>query len=182
MTDNSDKKIEDLLGALGRHGFEKPRPGLLQEIKSDIPPQLSVHRLDTINIIVDFRISRLAAAAAILVVVFLAGSFFGGRDAMSGGIYENGKFFLKYALGGKKAERAEILAGLAVYRDNLLAQGKEVVYYGEKAKPNDPYSILMHWRQGEDQYGVIFGDFSARTVPAKTLVRLQAHMIKEQSH
>jgi len=178
MTGN--KRIEELLKAFSERGIEKPRPGLLREIKRQIPHRLSLHRLDTINIIVDLRISRLAAAAAILLVVFLAGSFFGSRDGIGGGVYENGKFFLKYALGGDKAGRSEILEGLSIYRDSLLAQGKEVVYYGDQAKVNEPYAILMHWRQSEDQYGVIFGDFSARTVSAKTLIRLQAHMLKDQ--
>ncbi len=178
MTGN--KRIEELLKAFSERGIEKPRRGLLQEIKDRIPQRLSVHRLDTINIIVDLRISRLAAAAAILLVVFLAGSLFGSRDGINGGVYENGKFFLKYALGGDRAGGGKILEGLLVYRDRLLAQGKEVVYYGETAKVNDPCVILMHWKQSEDQYVVIFGDFSARTVSAKTLIRLQVHMLKDR--
>jgi hypothetical protein len=175
-----EKRIEALLNAFRERGIEKPRPELGQAIKGHIPHRLSVHGLDTISIIVDLRISRLAAAAVILLVVFLAGSFFGGHEGMTGGVYENGKFFLKYALGGNEASRSRILEGLSIYRDNLLAEGKEVVYYGDRAKVNDPYSILMHWKQSEDRYGVIFGDFSARTVSAKTLIRLQAHMLKDQ--
>ncbi len=180
MTDKKEK-IAELLGAFAERGYEHPRQGLLQEIKSHIPPRLSVHRLDTINIIVDFRISRLAAAAAILVVVFVAGSLFGGHDAVSGGLYQDGKSLLTYALGREDAGKAGIVNVLSSYRESLLAQGKEVVYYGDQAKANDPHAILMHWRQGDDQYGVILGDFSARTVSGKTLIRLQAHMIKEQS-
>ncbi|MBN1360075.1 MAG: hypothetical protein JW993_05765 [Sedimentisphaerales bacterium] len=179
MADNK-QRIEELLEAFADRGVEKPRWGLLQEIKSHIPARLSVHRLDTINIIVDLRISRLAAAAAIIVVVFLAGIFFGGREAVSGGIYEDSKSLINYALGQGKAGRAQIPEVLAAYRDSLLAQGKEVVYYGDKAKVDDPHAILMHWRLDDDQYGVIFGDFSAQTVSGKTLIRLQAYMIREQ--
>ncbi len=179
MTDNR-RKIETLLDAFAERGIEKPRAGLSHEIKSHIPGRLSLHRLDTINIIVDLRISRLAAAAAILIVVLLAAGLFGGREAITGGIYEDGKSFIKYALGGQKTTTAEMLDVLSAYRDSLLAEGNEVVYYGDKARANDPHAILMHWQQGEDQYGVIFGDFSTRTVPGKTLIRLQAYMIREQ--
>lgn len=180
MTDNQ-KKIGQLLESLAERGFEKPRGGLVQEIKNHIPAKLSVHRLDTINIIVDLRVSRLAAAAAIIIVVVVMGSYFAGRDASSGGILADGRSVIRYALGGDKAERAGIPEVLASYRDSLVAEGKEVVFYGDAAKTNDPHTILMHWRQDDDRYGVIFGDFSTQTVSGKTLIRLQAHMLRQRN-
>jgi hypothetical protein len=179
MTDN-EKSIDELLAAFSERGFERPRQGLLREIKSHVPRRLSSHRLDTISIVVDLRVSRLAAVAAIVVVAFVAASFFGGPDATSSGVYQDGKSIVKYALGADEAGKGKIRDVLAAYRESLLSQGKEVVYYGDRIKANDPHAILMHWRQDDDQYGVIFGDFSARTVSGKTLIRLQAHMIKEQ--
>lgn len=179
MTDKKER-IEELLEGFSARGFERPRGGLVQEIKSHIPQRLSLHRLDTINIIVDLRISRLAAAAAIVLVAIVAARLFGGREAVSGGIYRDGKSIIQYALGSDGTSGTNILDVLGAYRESLLAQGKEVVYYGDKGKVNDPHAILMHWRQNDDQYGVIFGDFSARTVSGKTLIRLQANMIREQ--
>ena len=51
--------------------MDRPRPGLAREIKDRIPARLVRHRMDTISIIVDLRISRLAAAAAILFIPFV---------------------------------------------------------------------------------------------------------------
>jgi hypothetical protein len=173
-------RIEELLRALPGRLIERARPGLAEEIRNRIPHRLSLHRLDTINIIVDLRISRLAAAAAILLAVFLIGAFFGGHDANGRQMYQDGKLFLKYAIGGENACKAEVLAGLTKFRDDLLAQGREVVYCADRANLNDQYAILMYWTVSEDKYGVILGDLSARTVTAKTLIRLQTRMLQEQ--
>ena len=174
------KRIAAMLKAFGERGIEPARPGLMQEIKNRIPHRLVCHRMDSINIIVDLRISRIAAAAAIVAALLLAGSVFGGRDAITGGVYHDGKLFLKYALGGEEAYRSEVSTTLANFRDGLLAQGKEVVCYGDAVGLSDPHAILMHWRLDEDKYGVILGDLSARTVSARTLIRLQSHMIQEE--
>lgn len=171
------ERIETLLKAFAERGIEPARPGLMQEIKNRIPHRLICHRMDTVNIIVDLRISRIAAAAAIVVALLLAGSFFGGREAVSGGVYHDGKLFLKYALGGESAYRSEISGTLASFREGLLAQGREVVYYGDIAELSDPHAVVMHWKLEDDKYGVIFGDLSARTVSARMLIRLQSHMI-----
>jgi hypothetical protein len=174
-------KIEDLLRAWAEHGIERARPGLGQEIKSRIPQRLVPHRMDTINITVDLRISRLAAAAAIILVLLVVGSFLGGRDAVGRRMYEDGKLFVEYTLHGENAARAQVVGNLARFRDDLIAQGREVVYYGNQANLNDPYTIVMHWKISEDKYGVILGDLSPRTVSAKTLIRLQDHMLQERA-
>lgn len=174
------ERIEELLRAFPKRGLEPVRPGLLQELKNRIPPRLIVHRMDTINIIVDLRISRIAAAAAILVALVIAGGIFGGREALSRRTYQDGKVFLKYTFAGEDAYRGQVLEGLLNLRDSLLAQGREVVFYGDRAHLRDPHVVLMHWKLDEDRYGVILGDLSARTVSAKTLIRLQAYMLKEQ--
>ena len=177
-----DKKgIEVLLSSFSQRGIEPVRPDLAQEIKDRIPRRLVAHRLDAINIIVDLRISRVAAAAAIIVAVLAAGTFVGGRTDGSGGLYRDGRFFLKYALRGENAYRSEVAGTLANFRDDLIAQGREVVYYGEKAESSEPHAILMYWKLSDNEYGVILGDLSARTVSAKTLIRLQSYMLKEDS-
>ncbi len=173
------EQIEAMLRAFSERGIERPRPQFLQEIKNRIPHRLVLHRMDTINIIVDLRISRIAAAAAIIVALVLTATFFGGRDTVGGNVYHDGKLFLKYTLGGEQAYKSEIAETLGRFREALLAQGREVVYYGESAQLNDPHAILMYWRLDEDQYGVIFGDLSARTVSGRTLIRLQSHMLRD---
>ena len=86
---------------------------------------------------------------------------------------------LKYALAGEDAYKGEILSGLVAFRDSLMAQGREVVYYGDRVDPKDKMAILMHWKLSDDQYGVILGDLSARTVSSTTLIRLQARMLRD---
>lgn len=175
------RELEELLRALPGRLIEQARPGLAQEIKNRIPHRLSLHRMDTINIIVDLRISRVAAAAAILVAVFLIGAFFGGRDANGLHMVQDGKLFVKYALGGEKAYKAEVLGELTKFRDALAAEGREVVFCGDRANLKDQYAILMYWPLPDAKYGVILGDLSARTVTSKTLIRLQARMLQEKA-
>ena len=174
-------RIEELLRLLPGRIIERARPGLAEEIRNRIPARLSLHRMDTVSIIVDLRISRVAAAAAILVAVFVIGAFFGGRDEAGLQMYQDGKLFIKYALGGEKAYNAEVLGELTKFRDALTAQGREVVFCGGRAKLNDPYAILLYWPLPDGKYGVILGDLSARTMTAKTLIRLQTRMLQEHS-
>ncbi len=161
--------IEELLRRLSERGIERARPGLCEEIKARIPSRLILHPMDTISILVDFRLSRVAAAAAILLAVFILGGLWVGRD---------GKLMLRYTLGGEQACQADLLGNLAQFRDDLAAQGREVVYYGRPANLKDPCTILMHWKLSDDKYGVIFGDLTARTVSAKTLITLQDQMLQ----
>ncbi len=175
------EQIEKLLRAFPKRGLEPVRPGLMQEIKNRIPHRLIPHRMDSINIIVDLRISRIAAAAAIILALIVAGALFGGREALDGRMVQDGKVFLKYTFAGKDAYRGDVINELLNLRDGLLSQGKEVVYYGDRTSLNDPHVVLMHWKLDEDRYGVILGDLSARTVSGKTLIRLQAYMLKKES-
>jgi hypothetical protein len=175
------QRIEDLLRTLARQGIERARPGLAREIKDRIPNRLIPHRMDTINIIVDLRISRAVAAAAIIVALLVIGSFFGGRDAVGRQMYQDSKLLLQYTLGGERACRAQILGSLEQFRDDMAAQGREVVYYGNQVDFSDHYAIVMHWKLSEDRYGVVLGDLSARTVTTNTLIRLQSHMLQERA-
>ncbi len=175
------EQIEKLLRAFPKRGLEPVRPGLMQEIKNRVPHRLIAHRMDSINIIVDLRISRVAAAAAIIVALVVAGALFGGREALSRRMVEDGKVFLKYTFAGENAYRGDVIGELLNLRDGLVSQGKEVVYYGDRAHLHDPHVVLMHWKLDEDRYGVILGDLSARTVSGKTLIRLQAYMLKKES-
>ena len=165
MTDNR-KDIERMLDNFAENGFEKPRRGLLQEIKDRIPVRLASHRLDTINIIVDLRINRVAAAAAIVFVVILAGAYFGVRDMMN-----DGASVIRYALDGEEISRAKTLDNLSQF---LTSQGRQVIYSANREALKDPDTILMFWRQdpNEGTYGVIFGDLSTRVVNGEELMDL----------
>ena len=169
--------LERLLKELPEQGVEKARPGLAEEIKSQIPSQLTPHKADTINIMVDLRISRLAAAAAIAATILLI-SLVGLRGFPGSQTIQDGKMFLKYCLGGEKAYKADVLASLVKLREELAEQGKEVVYYGNSPDPADRYAIVMHWKLSDGRYTVVFDDFTAKTVSPDTLIRLQSQMLR----
>jgi len=174
------RRIEDLLQDLADRGIERPRPGLAQAIKDRIPHRLVAHRMDTINIIVDLRVSRLAAAAAVILALLVVGAVFGHRDAAGRRMYEDSRLFLQYTLGGENAYAARVIQNLAQFRDDLIAQGREVVFLGDQVDLKNRYAVVMYWRLSDDKYGVVLGDLSARTVSANTLIRLQTFMLKEQ--
>jgi hypothetical protein len=175
-----NERITGLLKGWSQRLAASIRPGLSREIKQKIPDRLAPHRIGTINIIVDLRASRVAAAAAILIGLIVVGGVLGSR----GGIvqmYRDGRLLVKYTLVGEDAYKAEALSSLANLRDNLLAQGREVVYYGDRANLKDGMGILMQWKIDDDKYGVVLGDLSAQTVSPSTLIRLQARMLQERS-
>jgi hypothetical protein len=172
------QRIEDLLRAAARQGIERPRPGLAQEIKNRIPPRLIPHRTDLIGIIAGLRINRFAAAATILLALLVIGSALGGRDAVGKQMYEDSKLLLQYTLGGEDACRARLVESLMRFRDDMAAQGREVVFYGDTADPSNRYAIVMYWKLSDDKYGVVLGDLSTRKVSSDILIRLQTHMLQ----
>jgi len=96
-------------------------------------------------------------------------------------VVQDVKLFISYALGGEMAYQAEVLGELTKFRDALTAQGRDVVFCGDRANLKDQYAILMYWPLEDGKYGVILGDLSAKTVTSKTLIRLQARMLQERT-
>ena len=175
------QRIEDLLKAVATQGIEQARPGLAWEIKSRIPHRLIPHRMDMIGVIAGLRISRPAAAAAILLALLSIGSFLGGRDAVGKQMYQDSKLLLQYTLGGENACRSRVLSSLMQFRDDMAAQGREVVYYGDQVDFSNRYAIVMHWKLSEEKYGVVLGDLSTRTISSDLLIRLQTHMLQDRA-
>lgn len=175
------REIEDHLRTLGERGFDRARPGLAQRIKSQIPGRLIPHRMDLVGMFAELRISRLAAAAVILLALLVTGSFFGGASAVGTQMYEDSKLLLQYTLAGDNACKSRILSNLMQFRDDMASQGREVVFYGDQVNLNDRYSIVMHWKLSDDRYGVVLGDLSARTVSSEMLIRLQTYMLQERT-
>lgn len=174
------QRIEDLLRSLARHGIERARPGLAQRIKDQIPSRLVPHRADLISLVVHLRINRFAAAATILLTFLVVGGLLGGREAVGKQMYEDSKLLLQYTLGGKSASQARILEQLMDFRNDMAAQGREVVCYGSQADVGDRCAVLMYWKLSENKYGVVLGDLSTRTVSSEMLIRLQTYMLEKQ--
>jgi hypothetical protein len=177
-----EEKLEKLLNELADATAGPVHPHLAEDIKHQIPQQLSPHRggMDTVNIIIDLRISKLAAAAAIIVTMILFANFFGGQSPADGGIYQNGKLLIKYCLGGIGTDRSNVLTAKSRY-EYLAQRVKDVVYYGDSVDPQDSNAVLIQWKLSDGQYKVIFGDLREKTVSAEELIRLQARMLQKKA-
>jgi hypothetical protein len=60
----------------------------------------------------------------------------------------------------------------------LVQEKKEPVYHGESVGPEDIGAVLMRWKTAENEYRVIFGDLSARTVTGEQLAELEKQPLK----
>jgi len=176
----NQENLEKLLSGLADAEKEQASPLLAQRIKQQIPHTFMPHRggLDTINIIIDLKISKLAAAATIILTMILFTNFLSGRDSTGDGIYQDGKLVVKYLFGNVSAEN-DLSAGRIKY-DSLLRQGKDVVYYGESIDPKDSNAVLMQWKLSDDKYMVVFADLRERQVSGDELIKLQAHMLQKK--
>jgi hypothetical protein len=175
-----EEKLEKLLNELAEKTTEIVRPGLAEEIKDNIPQPLCHHRrgMDTINIIIDLRINKLAAAASIIITMILLANLLDGRAPTGEGIYQDGKMLVKYLLGA--AAEKNTVAVRSRY-ERLLQKGEDVVYYGDSIDAQDSDAILMHWKLSDDKYNVIFADFREEIVTAEQLIQLQGQMLQKKT-
>ena len=177
-----EEKIEKLLGELAEATTEAVSPNLAENVKKHIPHTLAHHRrgMDTIKIMIDLRISKLAAAAVIIIATALSISLFDGQDSTDKGFYQDSKLLIKYCMGFENVARHDVLAGMSNFYKNLIQKEKEVVFYSESFDSGESDSILMHWKLSDDKYRVIFGDLHAETVNAEKLIKLQTHMLQKK--
>jgi len=140
------QNLGNLLNELAEKTAQPVRPGLAQDIKQRIPDRLSPHRgrMNTVNIIIDLRISKLTAAAAIIVVMILLATLLGGRDSTDGNIYQESKLFVRYLFGRGKTDALTIRSRY----EQLMQEGKDVVYYGVDLDRADSNAVLMQWKVG----------------------------------
>jgi hypothetical protein len=178
-------KQEELVGLIRKLAYatkEDPRPGLAEEIKDHIPGRLVRHRVtwDTMNIVVDLRLSRTAAAAIILLSVLIISGLFRLTDNSSDSLYEDSRLLFQYGFAGENAGRSQLMNSLRQFYEDLANQGRDVVFYGENADPKDRHSILMHWKISNGDYRIIYNDLTARTVSPSALIRLQSRMLEKR--
>lgn len=173
----------DMLEMLAEATPENPREELAEEIKDHIPRRLVRHRVawDTMNIVVDLRLSRTAAAAIILCSILAISGLFRLTGNSNSSLYEDSKLLLKYGFAGENAGRSDLMQSLRQFYEDLTNQGRDVVFYGESAHPKDRHSILMHWKLADGQYRIIYNDLTARTVSSSALIRLQSRMIEKRA-
>ena len=158
-------KVEKMLLNLGGATEEVVRAELAEKVKAEIPGDLRPHRggMDSVNIIIDLRVSRVAAAAVIVGATVLFATFFSSRDPEAG-FYKDSKAIIKYL---SQARRGPGEAG-----------DREFVIYGESTGLGDSNDLLMHWKVGEGKYRVMFCDKRMEMVDSEELIKLQAGMIR----
>jgi len=174
-----EQNIEKWLSGLANNTAEPPSPGLAEQIKQQIPEQLPVHKnkKDTINIIIDLRINKFAAAAVIILTLILFANFLRGRD--SNGLYQDSKLVAKYLL-VERNQSPNVAAGMRKYRTRVH-QGKQAVFYGDVINPQDSDAVLMYWKLTNGKYGVMFADLREETVTAEQLIELQTRMLRDKA-
>jgi hypothetical protein len=176
-----EEKFAKLLNELPDATAEPVSPGLAEDIKHHIPQHLSPHggRMDTVNIIIDLRINKLAAAAVIIIMVAVCANFFGARDSTSDGLYQDSRMLVKYFFGAG-ARKSDMSAVRSRY-EYLVQKGKDVAYYGDSITPQDNNAVLMHWKLSDSKYRVTFADLHEETLTADELIKLQARMLQKKT-
>jgi hypothetical protein len=177
-----EEKIEKLLNELADATAKPVSPHLAETIKHQIPRELSPHRggLDSVNIIIDLRISKLAAAAAIIITMILFANFFGGQGQEGDGIYQSGKMVIEYFFGGIDSDTDKILEAAKLRYERLVQAGEDAMYYGDSVDLRDSNAVLLQWKLSDGEYKVVFGDLHEETVSAEELIRLQARMLRKR--
>lgn len=174
----NEEKLKKLLNDLADASVEPVRPGLSEDIKRQIPKRLSPHKggTDTIHIVINLRISKLAAAAVIITTILLCAGLFGGREWTRDGIVDG----VKDSLAWLGAGRADVMAVRSKYED-LVRQGRHVVFYGDNIAPGDKSAILMQLKLPDDKYRVVFGDGSTTIVNPEELIELHSRMLLKKT-
>ena len=176
----SREKIENLLHKFSAATDKAPDPQLSEKIKNNIPHSLPhAKKHDTINIMIDLRISKLTAAAAIIITMVL---FFGlyNNGKQSSGFYQESKLLLNYIVGSHKDIDNTGYKAWYNYYLQLKKEGRQACYFGDRVQLDDPNSILMYWKDAEDSYRVIFGDLRVNTINTEKLIQIQSNMLTGQ--
>jgi hypothetical protein len=161
----NEKELQLMFGRLAEATEKDVPAGLGERLKSRIPAELRPHRggMDSVSIIIDLRVSRLAAAAVIVAATVMFAAFFGKSD---GSFVRDGKELVSFLSG---SSRPVILS---------RADG-ELFYYGQKRGFPDSNDLLVHRRLADGTYKVIFADMRMDTLSAEELIKLQAQMLRK---
>ena len=61
----------------------------------------------------------------------------------------------------------------SVFYDKLIREKKDVAYYGDKITVEDSDKVLIRWKISDDQYKVIFGNLTRKSITAEELTELE---------
>jgi hypothetical protein len=173
-----EEKIKEMLTELGRLSTEPVRPGLGEEIKQRIPHRLSRHKIgwDTVNIIIDLRLSKSVAAAVIIITMILLLNLFGSRDSTGGGIIKDSVFLIKY-LGSPGEDQVSITRKRY---EHLLERGEKVVWYGDSVDVKDVNSVLLQYELPDGKYELTFADGQEKLVDTEQCLNVVSRMLQKR--
>jgi len=174
-----EEQIHELLNELGRRATEPVRPDLGEEIKQRIPHRLSRHKIgwDTVNIIIDLRLSKSVAAAVIIITMILLLNLFGARDSTGGGIIKDSMLLIKY-WGGSGEDHVSITRSKY---EHLLDRGENVIWYGHSIDVKDANAVLMQRKLPDGEYELTFADGNEKQVNSEQLVKLLTRMLEKRT-
>ncbi len=173
-----EEQINELLNELGRRATEPVRPGLAEEIKQRIPHRLSRHKIgwNTVNIIIDLRLSKSVAAAVIIVTMILLLNLFGGRDSTGGGIIKDSMLLIKYW--GSSGED-QVSISRSRY-EHLLERGENVVWYGDSIDIKDANALLMQYELPDGKYELTFVDGHEKQVDTEQCLNFLSRTLEKR--
>ena len=173
-----EEQINELLNELGRQVTEPASPKLGEELKQRIPHRLSRHKIgwDTVNIIIDLRLSKSVAAAVIIVTMILLLNLFGGRDSAGDGIIKDGMLLIKYW--GSSGE--DQLSISRTKYEHLLDRGENVIWYGDSIDIKDANAVLMQHKLPDGKYELTFVDGHEKQVNTEQLANLLSRMLEKR--
>ncbi len=176
-----NEELQKYLDELADATAEPVRGGLADEIKGQVPQALAPHKggMDTVNIVIHLRVSKLAAAAVIILTMLLCAHLLGGKSSKGKGILQDSRLLISYFLGSESTGDG-VLAGVSGYYENLISQGIDVAYYGDRVDLEDANSVLMQWKVSEGRYKVIFADLRTKIVSPEELIGLQRRMLQKE--
>lgn len=174
-----ENQIKQLLTELGSRLTEPIPPDLGEQIKQRIPHRLSRHKIgwDTVNIIIDLRLSKSVAAAAIIIAMILLLNLFGGRDSTMSGLVKDGVLLVKYWGGTGKVD----VSAVRKKYERLIERGEEVVWYGGSVNPKDSNAVLMHQKTTNNKYIVTFVDGHEKEVNSEEMIGLLTQILREKT-
>lgn len=176
-----DDRIEKMLNSLADETAENAPSDLGDKIKNKIPRMLDTHKggLNTIRIIIDLRVGKLAAAAVIILTIILTAGLFSVIETRNEGLLQDSAVLVKYVFGTHQKQTDKMLE--SIYDSSeYFHDGREVVYYGI-SDGDDPNSLIMHWEISEGKYRVIYSDWRSEVMEAEKLIKLQAYMLQKQA-
>jgi len=170
--------IEKMLKDLAVKTSELAPEGLSDRIKEQIPSELKEYKgkFDTVRIIVDIKIGRLAAAVIIILMIIFCTDIY-NRAEYGNTFLGDTKFLFSYIAGTSMPNPT---GNLEPSESGVFSMGGREVFYCGDDKSGSKDAILMHWEIAEGQHRIVFADQSTKIVSGDELIELLSNALREK--